>query len=66
VTEGPGAIVSKSLEESVRQHKDISKEAAMLSAMRRREEGKLPRLIGTPACRAAAGQWTAPARASCS
>jgi hypothetical protein len=28
VTEGPGAIVSKSLEESVRQHKDISKEAA--------------------------------------
>jgi hypothetical protein len=28
VTEGPGCIVSKSLEESVRQHKDVSKETA--------------------------------------
>mmetsp|Transcript_23676 Transcript_23676/g.51683 ORF Transcript_23676/g.51683 Transcript_23676/m.51683 type:complete len:755 (-) Transcript_23676:203-2467(-) len=28
VTEGPGMIVSKSLEEAVRQHKDITKEAA--------------------------------------
>ena len=28
VTEGPGSIVSKSLEEAVRQHKDITKETA--------------------------------------